>query len=235
MAKRRILNNGLGIPDLFKDRGMAKQKSVDQVRSATATRRSSNPIRAKNVQRRRNVNLLLAGGITLFVGLIALVVYRNIRNQQPVGDEQVLAPLGNTHIEDGGVSPIQYNSTPPTTGPHYGGMAPLGVSSTPVRYEQILHNLEDGGVAIYYQCEDGCPELVSQLEEVVTAYERTGRKVLLAPNDPTWTVNDSQPLHKDMESRIALTAWQRVDKFVDFDEARIRKFIERYEGIDHHS
>ena len=113
-------------------------------------------------------------------------------------------------------------------------MASFGANNTPVRYEQILHNLEDGGVAIYYQCEDGCPELVSQLEEVVTAYERTGRKVLLAPNDPTWTVNDSQPLHKDIESRIALTAWQRVDKFVDFDEARIRKFIERYEGIDHH-
>ena len=113
MAKRRILNNGLGIHDLFKDKGMAKQKSVDQVRSATATRRSSNPIRAKNLQRRRNVNLLLAGGIALLVGLIALVVYLNIRNQQPVGDEQVLAPLGNTHIEDGGISPIQYNSTPP--------------------------------------------------------------------------------------------------------------------------
>lgn len=198
-------------------------------------RRSSNPILTKNVQRRHNVNLLLAGGIALCVGLIALVVYLNIRSQQPVGDEQVLASLGNTHIEDGGVSPIQYNSTPPTSGPHYDAMASFGASNTPVRYEQILHNLEDGGVAIYYQCEDGCPELVSQLEEVVIAYERTGRRVLLAPNDPTWTVNDSQPLHKDMESRIALTAWQRVDKFIDFDEARIRKFIERYEGIDHHS
>lgn len=212
---------------------MAKQKPIAQGRGAMTPRRLNDPLRAKSAQRRRN-NLFLGGGIALLVGLIALVVYLNIRNQQPAGDEQVLASLGNTHIEDGDVSPIQYNSTPPSSGPHYGGMAPFGLNNTPVRYEQILHNLEDSGVAIYYQCEDGCPELVSQLEEVVTAYQRAGKKVLLAPNDPTWTVNNSLPLHQDMESRIALTAWQRIDKFNDFDEARIRKFIDRYEGIDHH-
>jgi len=213
---------------------MAKQKPIAQGRGATTLHRSSNPLRAKSAQRRRNQNLFLGGGITLLVGLIALVVYLNIRNQQPAGEEQVLASLGNTHIEEGDISPIQYNSTPPSSGPHYGRMAPFGLNHTPVRYEQILHNLEDGGVAIYYQCADGCPELVSQLGEVVTAYERTGQKVLLVPNDPTWTVSNSLPLHKDMESRIALTAWQRIDKFNDFDETRIRKFIDRYEGLDHH-
>lgn len=213
---------------------MVKEKSDTQRQSARVTRQSRNPLGAKQIQRRRNRNLLLGGSIALFVGLIALVVYMNIRNQQPVGEEQVLSSLGNTHIEDSSVAPIQYNSTPPTSGPHYGGMAPVGVSSTPMRYEQILHNLEDGGVALYYQCEDGCPELVRQLEEVVTAYARAGRNVLFSPNDPTWTDTGAQPLHKDMNSRIALTAWQRIDTFNDFDEARIRRFIERYEGIDHH-
>jgi hypothetical protein len=213
---------------------MAKQKTVAPGRRGAVTRRSSNLLRAKNVQRRRRENLLLGGGVVLFVGLIALVIYLNIRSQQPVGNEQVLTSLGNTHIPDGDVAPIQYNSTPPTSGPHYGGMAPFGVNNTPVRYEQILHNLEDGGVAVYYQCEADCPELISQLEEIVTTYRRAERKVLLAPNEPTWTIDNSQPLHKDMENRIALTAWQRIDKFAEFDEARIRKFIERNEGIDHH-
>ena len=56
----------------------------------------------------------------------------------------------------------------------------------------------------------------------------------MMPNDPTWTAFGSQASHKDMGSRIALTAWQRLDKFDDFDAQRIRAFIERYEGIDNH-
>jgi hypothetical protein len=37
-----------------------------------------------------------------------------------------------------------------------------------------------------------------------------------------------------MPHRIALTAWTRIDAFEEFDEARVRRFIDRYRGIDHH-
>ena len=37
-----------------------------------------------------------------------------------------------------------------------------------------------------------------------------------------------------MKSRIALTAWTRLDAFEEFDESRIVNFIGRYRGIDHH-
>jgi hypothetical protein len=37
-----------------------------------------------------------------------------------------------------------------------------------------------------------------------------------------------------MEKRIALTAWQRLDKFDEFDEGRIVTFIEAYLGFDRH-
>ena len=37
-----------------------------------------------------------------------------------------------------------------------------------------------------------------------------------------------------MKTRIALTAWTRLDAFNDFDESRIRRFITAYRGIDHH-
>jgi hypothetical protein len=56
----------------------------------------------------------------------------------------------------------------------------------------------------------------------------------MMPNDPAWGSENGTSFHKDMESRIALTAWQRLDKFDEFDADRIRAFIERYEGIDHH-
>lgn len=33
---------------------------------------------------------------------------------------------------------------------------------------------------------------------------------------------------------IVLTAWRRIARLGSFDDARIRRFIEAYEGIDHH-
>ena len=40
--------------------------------------------------------------------------------------------------------------------------------------------------------------------------------------------------YPSMKSRIALTAWTRLDRFDEFDEKRIVRFIEAYRGIDHH-
>ena len=179
-------------------------------------------------------NLYLIGGGVALVAIVALVIYTNIRNTVPAGDEESWPTQGNTHIPQGSASPIEYNTTPPTSGPHYPGLAPWDIYDEPVRYEQVVHNMEDGGVIVYYQCEEGCPELQEQLAEIVQPYVSSGRHVLMMPNDPSWTAFGSQSVHKDMGARIALTAWQRLDKFDEFDAARIRAFIERYEGIDHH-
>jgi hypothetical protein len=204
-------------------------------KAQSMTRRPSRKELRQIADRRRRNQTWLVGGLgAVIVILVALTVYSNIRRQMPVGDEQVLPTQGNVHIEEGRPSPIAYNSTPPTSGPHYSGLAPWGIHTTPIRYEQVVHNMEDGGVIVYYQCEEACPELQQQLAEVVAPYVDAGRHVVLMPNDPAWTINNSQPLHQDMDARIALTAWQRLDKFDEFDAQRIRSFIDRYEGIDNH-
>ena len=41
--------------------------------------------------------------------------------------------------------------------------------------------------------------------------------------------------YPDMEPRIALTAWRRIDTMDAFDEKRILKFIRAYRGADHHA
>ena len=40
--------------------------------------------------------------------------------------------------------------------------------------------------------------------------------------------------YPDMNARIALTAWTRIDTLAEFNEARVDRFIEAYVGIDHH-
>lgn len=191
-------------------------------------------IRAQVAQRRRNQNLILAGVGAVFVVLIGLIVYLNVRGSQPVTGETVLASQGNIHIDFGSPSPVAYNSTPPTSGPHYGNLVGWGIYQEPQRYEHLVHNLEDGGVVVYYQCPDGCPELVQELTDLVRPYIDQGRHVVLVPNDPNWSINGSQPLQQDMDARIAITAWQRILKLDEVDSGAIRTFIERYEGIDHH-
>jgi Protein of unknown function (DUF3105) len=186
-------------------------------------------------KRKRDQNLLLIGGGIFFALLIALVIYLNVRSQQPVAGEEVLSSQGNAHIEPGSPSPLEYNSVPPTSGPHYGNLAAWQVYSEPQRYEQVVHNLEDGGVVIYYQCPEGCPEIVDQLSAIVQPMISAGRHIVLMPNNPQWTASGSQPLHQDMGAKIALTAWTRLLKIEEVDEAKIRAFIQRYEGVDHHA
>ena len=88
---------------------------------------------------------------------------------------------------------------------------------------------------VYYQCADGCPETIKQLEEIVTPYVNAGKKVVMTPNDPAFTAGTNRPVHQDMKSTITLTAWGRLLTMEEVDATKIGSFIDRYQGIDHHS
>ena len=122
---------------------------------------------------------------------------------------------GNRHVQNG-ESHEAYNTDPPTSGPHLPYIAPWGVHTRPIQAELQVHNLEDGGVVIQYNCE--CPDLAEQLKKIVQSYDK---QVILAP-------------YPGMPHKIALTAWTRLDTMDELDEGRVTRFIEAYRGIDHH-
>lgn len=123
---------------------------------------------------------------------------------------------GNRHIATPETPHEPYNSDPPTSGPHLSYIAPWGIHTRPIPPALQVHNLEDGGVLVQYNCE--CPELVTQLRAIVQKHDKF---VILAP-------------YPTMKSRIALTAWTRIDRLEEFDAKRITRFIEAYRGTDHH-
>ena len=123
---------------------------------------------------------------------------------------------GNRHIATANDAHEPYNSNPPTSGPHLPYIAPWGVHTRPIPLELQVHNLEDGGVVIQYNCE--CPDVVAKLRAIVQKYDK---QVILAP-------------YPGMPSRIALTAWTRLETLDDVDDKRITRFIDAYRGIDHH-
>ncbi|MCB0084584.1 MAG: DUF3105 domain-containing protein [Caldilineaceae bacterium] len=209
---------------------MAKAKSA----AADTKGSRRNALRERAAKQRRTQQWMYIGVGAFFVLLIGFVVFLQIRKSLPVAGEDVLSSQGNIHIAFGSPSPVAYNSTPPTSGPHYDNLVAWGIYDEPQRYEHLVHNLEDGGVIVYYQCETACPEVVDQLKELVRPYIDRGDHVVLAPNNPTWSPNGGQPLHGDMGATIAVTAWQRILKLNHVDAEKINAFIEHYEGIDHH-
>ena len=123
---------------------------------------------------------------------------------------------GNAHIPTETTAHEAYNSDPPTSGPHLPYIAPWGIHTRPIVRELQVHNLEDGGVVVQYNCD--CPGDVAKLGAIVTKHDRF---VILAP-------------YPGMKSRFALTAWTRIETMDTLDESRVRRFIDAYKGIDHH-
>jgi hypothetical protein len=165
-------------------------------------------------------------GAYILVGLLVIgsgyLFIRELSKPQP---GEFVASLGNKHIQNLTDAHDPYNSVPPSSGTHVGGKANWGISETPIPDELQLHNLEDGGVGIQYNCDAEvelpgaeCKQLVLQLSEVAKKYPD---KVFMAP-------------YPKLDKKIALTAWTRTDKFNNFDSERMHSFIKAFKGIDHH-
>jgi len=161
---------------------------------------------------RRQRLFLVSAALVVGAVVVGYFAYRAVANLPG----QQFADLGNLHIQTADSPHTPYNSDPPTSGPHLPYIAPWGVHTRPIQPELQVHNLEDGGVLVQYNCE--CPELVAKLSAIVRRYDKS---VILAPYPP-------------MKSRIALTAWTRLETLEDVDESRVVRFIEAYRGIDHH-
>ena len=166
----------------------------------------------KSASRARFTTGAAVVGVIVVAAAIAWFAYRAAADKP--GEQ--FADLGNEHIQAASDPHAAYNSDPATSGPHLPYIAPWGIHTRPIPLELQVHNLEDGGVVVQYNCE--CPELAEKLRAIVRKYDK---HVLLAP-------------YPGMKTRIALTAWTRLDRFEEFDEKRIVRFIEAYRGIDHH-
>lgn len=148
---------------------------------------------------------------------------------------QPVPSQGNAHIQSPGSPHAPYNSDPPTSGPHVSYIARWGIHKAPILHEVQVHNLEDGGVVIQYDCKD-CEDLIAKLEGIVRKYQEKARleRAKTNPRHPSRYERLVLSPYPGMDARIALTAWGRIDKLDEFDEARIVRFIEAYIGIDHH-
>ena len=136
---------------------------------------------------------------------------------------------GNVHLSDITDAHATYNSSPPSSGPHLGILANWGVAESAIPPELYIHNLEDAGIVLAYNCPDGCDDLTAELESIVE--ENSGERLLMTPYEAEIVDPDGTTY------RAAAVAWGRVLYFDSAADARgdINDFISIYEGIDHHA
>ncbi len=155
--------------------------------------------------------------LTLLGVALATTIYL-VRRETGPGDH--VASQGNQHIAEIGEQHPDYNTNPPTSGWHVGTLAPWGAYDYIVPDELLLHNMEDGGVILWYAF--GTPtqnqDRIRALQTIANGYAKT----IIAPRE-------------DMPTPYALTAWQRLQRFDSPDRNRMRAFLTAYHGIDHHS
>lgn len=72
---------------------------------------------------------------------------------------------------------FKWNTTPPTSGPHYEGPAIYGAYTAPLQLARVVHNLEHGAVYIMYG--DAVPD--EEVAKLRAFYDDDSTGMLLAP------------------------------------------------------
>jgi hypothetical protein len=162
----------------------------------------------------------LAGAIVVAIAVVAVAFVIAAPNQKYEG---ILEPNGGGQHVAVGTMP-NYNSTPATSGPHWNqpGIAPMnwGVYTSAVPEPAAVHNLEHGGIVIWYQASKLSAGQVATLTNLVNAQVQTSQfKFILSP----WT-------GKDFGHPIAVTAWRYLLYLDTADTDGIHTFADLHYG-----
>ena len=108
---------------------------------------------------------------------------------------------------------------PPTSGAHANPVS-WGVYDTEVRDDQLIHNMEHGGIYVSYQPDlpqDQIEKLKKLLSEPFSNPEFQPKKIVLAPRAAN-------------KSPIVLSSWRRSESLASYDQKKIEEYIKRNLG-----
>jgi hypothetical protein len=177
--------------------------------------------KARRSRRRRNlVTFAIAGAVA---ALVVFLIFSERTEEQAVdgvtageaGCTDIEEPeeLGADHVDEG--TPVNYNSTPPTSGPHYQQTANVGFSEEPIRPEQLVHNMEHGQVVVWFS-----PDAAQSTVDSLTAYVENAGIAMVGT--PFGEVPDGKA--------FSITAWGALQSCDEVSEGILDRFRSRYQG-----
>ena len=172
--------------------------------------------RRKRQQTTRNLIWIGIGVlVVIFIGFIAWRIFK------PASGVSVpIMANADDHVAQDS-DPGQFNSDPPTSGPHYAQEFDAGFydesdpeAQVPFPEGYLIHNLEHGYIIFWYNCdlldEAGCTELKSQIQGVMGEFNNF--KVIGFPRS-------------SIEVPLAMTSWGRIQTFDTFDADAAVNFV----------
>jgi uncharacterized protein DUF3105 len=223
----RLPRQGALVPSPAVPRKSRTPAPPRRVQAPKARREERDP-----AERRRLLLLVAAAvlGIAVLAGGVALIAMA--ASGPSAADalrdagctSQTFPAQETTHITERDED-FDYNSDPPTSGPHHPTQPPFDIYSEPVEQYRLIHNLEHGGIVIQYG--DDVPE--SQITAIRDWYLDDPNGIVVAP-------------YPKLGAQIALGAWtadedesgqptnQRghLAKCPRFDEEAFDAFVDEY-------
>lgn len=116
-----------------------------------------------------------------------------------------------THVDEG--ASITYNSSPPSSGQHYPSWSDYLFSETQIPDGKLVHNLEHGGVVLYYRPDlpDDAKQTLRSLLTTLPPGKYGEVKLIVSP-------------HPRLEAAVQVTAWGRALQLPSVDVAQITSF-----------
>jgi hypothetical protein len=190
--------------------------------------RASEAAMSRRVDQRRggspvDLRLLIVGGV-LVLGAIVLVIVLLFGGGGGTSVGTRMPDEGANHVPQTTVP--TYRSVPATSGPHWNlgdGVAPLywKVYTSPVPEPAAVHNLEHGGIVIWYQSTTTAEDIQTLTQFVQQQLGTSQFKILLSPWDG-----------KDFGHPIAVTAWDWLLYLDSADIDQIRAFQNAHPASD---
>jgi hypothetical protein len=177
----------------------------------------------KAAQRKRS---LVTIGLALLVGaLVVGLIYSERSGEEEIasvgadeagcGDIVEHELLGRDHVDEG--APIEYNTSPPTSGSHYANFADPAFYSAPVEPERLVHNLEHGQIVIWFS-PDAPDQTIDSIENYVSGELPN---VLASPYEGDFSEGSGD---------YVLTGWGASQVCSEFSIPVIEAFREQFQG-----
>lgn len=182
--------------------------------------------RAEHRDERRTRIWFLALGAAIVIAAAAVGIAMAFRGGGSSGPEsgvdgpcvrQTFPPVGRQHVQKLSEG-FQYNSFPPTSGPHYPIPAVYNIYDQPVPEIRLVHNLEHGAIVVQY----GAKVPQATVQKLAAWYAESPLGMVVAPLPPLSEIAAKAP--SNAESRIFLTAWTHLATCTTFDEGAFTRF-----------
>lgn len=129
---------------------------------------------------------------------------------------EIMADQGQEHVGD--ITGFNYNSNPPTSGPHFEEWTRPGFYEQKLNDGNLIHSLEHGYIIVSYNCQkvDDCNQLTNDLKNFQGKH-KSSRLIIVA--------------REQMDAPVVLTAWRRLLKLNSWDEAQAEAFFKTWHNL----